>query len=309
MLGQSESFMLTTVNRVPFVYLNGTICESHKARISIYDRGFLYGDGVFETVRVYNGRPFCLEEHMERLENSARGIQLSLPPVLCSSTAVAQIIRDLLKRNGLTDATIRIVVTRGENRDLGYAHSLATEPTLAIIARPLPADILEVQSRGVRVIVSSVRRVSIDALSPHIKSNNVLNNILAYLETEATGAYEAIMLNHDGYVAEGTRSNVFIVKNGIVKTPPLSAGILSGVTRSVVMKLAGEEPQVTVAEELFGVTELQGADEVFLTHTTMEIVPVVQIGETRIGQGIPGYLTTEFQQRFRTYVQKWLGGT
>jgi branched-chain amino acid aminotransferase len=276
------------------VYINGELYEKENARISVYDHGLLYGDGVFEGIRAYNGRIFRCKEHVDRLFASARAIALEIP---MSKEEVADAMRATLDANGLTDAYIRLVVTRGVGT-LGLDPYECSEPQVIIITDSVSLYPREYYEKGLELVTVSTLRNHPNALNPRIKSLNYLNNILAKIECLQAGVIEAIMLNKEGYVAECTGDNIFIVKDGKLLTPPVHAGILEGITRDVVMELA-REAGIGALERDMTRFDLYVADECFLTGTAAEIIPVVRIDSRDIGDGTPGPLTLKLLAMFR----------
>ncbi len=270
----------------PKVYINGKLFPKEEARVSVFDHGFLYGDGVFEGIRCYNGNVFKLTEHIDRLCNSAKSISLEL---LLTKEELKNAVIDTLKANNLEDSYIRMIVTRGVGK-LGLDPFNCTESQLIIITDSIQLYSEELYKKGLdAVIVKTIRNHS-KALNPTVKSMNYLNNILAKIECINAGAAEGIMLNADGYVAECTGDNIFIVKNGAILTPPVSAGILVGITRNVVIELANEAG-ITVREEQLIPDDLYNADECFLTGTAAEIIPVANIDGRKVATGEPGKIT------------------
>jgi branched-chain amino acid aminotransferase len=277
------------------VYVNGQILPEDRASVSVFDHGFLYGEGIYETLRTYDRRPFLLGRHLERLRNSARLMALDVP---CSDDALARAIDETMAAHtALDEAYIRILVTRGVG-ELSYSLTACATPTLVIIVKPLPPMPERVFTEGIRLAVVRVRRNHPDALNPMIKSNNLLNNALAMQEAYRRGADEALMLNQAGDLAECSQSNVFLVHGGEVATPPLSAGLLPGVTRAFVLEIAGDI-RVPAAERRLTLDDLAGADEVFVTGTTREVTPVVMVDDRSIGGGVPGPVTNRLLQAFR----------
>ncbi len=280
------------------VYLNGELVPAEEAKVSVFDHGVLYGDGVFEGIRAYNGRVFRLQQHLERLYDSARAIMLSIPLTIEELT---EAILETCRANELTDAYIRLVVTRGPG-DLGLDPRKCPKPTVFIIADRIELYPEEYYEKGLEVITCVTRRNSPDALDPAIKSLNYLNNILAKLETVRAGVPEGIMLSSNGYVAECTGDNIFLVRDDHVITPPISVGNLRGITRQVVMELLagmGIETQ----EELFRLLEVYNAKEIFLTGTAAEVAPVVKVDGRAIGGGAPGPLTRKLREKFHQLTQ------
>jgi len=262
------------------VYIDGKYYSKSEAKISVYDHGFLYGDGVFEGIRAYDGYVFKLEEHLTRLYNSAKSISLKIP---LSREEFREAILETIRRNNYKDAYIRVVVTRGHG-DLGLNPVKCPNPSVIVIVDYIPPLYEGINATAV---VAATRRNNPDALDPQIKSLNYLNNILAKIEANRAGVDEAIMLNHHGTICEGTSDNLFIVKNGVLMTPPLSDGALGGITRDTVLELA-KELKIPVEERSMTVHELMSADEAFLTGTAAEIGPLVEVNGQKIGDGEPG---------------------
>ncbi len=275
------------------VFISGKFYDKEDAKISVFDHGLLYGDGVFEGIRSYGGKPFCLEEHLDRLYDSARAIRLQIP---MSRQELAEAIRETVRINGIQDGYIRVLVTRGIG-DLGLDPNKTANPQVIIIADHIQLYPEELYEKGLRIVTVSTVRNHPNALSPRIKSLNYLNNILAQMEATDAGAAEALMLNHLGEVAECSGDNIFIVKDGALYTPPKTAGILVGITRNLVMKLARQ-----AGHEVYETTlvrhDIYTADECFLTGTAAEIVPVVECDGRVIGDGKPGPVTRELRARF-----------
>jgi len=275
------------------VYINGELVPKEEAKVSVFDHGFLYGDGVFEGIRVYDGRVFKLDEHVDRLYDSARAIMLEIP---MSKEEMKEAIIETVRANGLRDAYIRVVVSRGEG-DLGLDPEKCPEPNVVIIVEPMDPLYGDLYERGIRVITSSIRRIPPESLDPKIKSCNYLNNILAKIQANLAGVEEAIMLDHEGYVAEGTGDNIFVVENGEVFTPPDDT-VLRGITRQTVMEIC-EELGIPVREKRITLGELYSADEVFLTGTAAEVAPVREVDGRKIGDECPGPVTRKIMKRFR----------
>lgn len=275
------------------IYIDGEFYEREDAKISVFDHGLLYGDGVFEGIRFYAGRVFQLDEHIRRLLDSARAIALDIPlaaPEL--SAAVLQTIR----ANGLTDGYVRLVVTRGTG-DLGLNPLLCPKPTVIIIASKITLYAPDKYENGLSVVTCSTRRIPHGALSPMVKSLNYLNNVLAKLEAIQAGAGEGLMLNEQGYVAECTGDNIFILRDGLLRTPPISSGALAGVTRAVAIRLAREAGHTVIEPELTRY-DIFTAEECFLTGTAAEIIPVVCLDGRQIADGKPGPVTRELISAF-----------
>jgi branched-chain amino acid aminotransferase len=285
-----------------WIFLNDRFVEKEQARISVFDHGFLYGDGVYETLRAYEGRIFLMERHLARLRQSCDLIGL-VPPI--GDDAWMAIITEILGRNALKDAGLRLTISRGEG-ELGIDPALCASPTVVVIAKafvPYPAGMRE---QGVRLQLVSVRRNPRSAQSPQIKSLSFLNNILAKQEAVQTGAYDALMLNMDGHVTECTTSNVFFVVNHRLHTPSVDCGILEGITREVVIDLAGDLG-IEVEEGAYAPEAMLQADECFMTNTGLEVMAVSQIGEHSIGQGTCGPLTMELWRAFQGNLNRYLG--
>lgn len=280
------------------IYINGQIVPQEDAKISVFDHGLLYGDGVFEGIRAYNGKIFTLDEHLDRLYDSATAISLKIP---ITKAEMAEAIKKTMKANNLPDSYIRLVVTRGVGK-LGLDPNKCATPQIIIITDTIELYPKALYEKGLDIVTVTTIRNHFSALDPKIKSLNYLNNILAKIESIQAGAGEALMLNKDGYVAECAGDNVFIFKNNILRTPPSSAGILVGITRNVVMKLA-IEMGLQVKEELMTRYDLYIADECFLTGTAAEIIPVVKIDGRTIGTGKPGKLTLDLLKRYRDLTQ------
>lgn len=281
-----------------WVYLNGEYIPKDEAKISVFDHGFLYGDGVFEGIRAYSGKVFKLDEHIERLFSSAKAISLKMP---ISPFELRVKIVEALRKNELRDAYIRVVVSRGKG-DLGLDPDKCLHAQLIIITDKISIYPEKLYEQGLEIVTSSTRRINCSALDPRIKSLNYLNNILAKLEATAQGAAEAIMLNDDGYVAECTGDNLFIVQKDILITPPTWAGILKGITRDVVIELARAE-NIVVDEQAFSLFSVYTSDECFLTGTAAEIIPVAKVDGKCIGDGKVGTITKQLIEKFRYLTQ------
>jgi branched-chain amino acid aminotransferase len=279
------------------IYLDGNFVDAADAKVSVFDHGLLYGDGVFEGIRLYGGNIFRLDEHLERLEYSAKAIMLNLP---LTRRELSEATCETCRQNGLTDAYIRLVVTRGPG-DLGLAPWLCPKPTLFIIASKIALYPQEHYDNGLAIVTVPTRRINAAALPPTVKSLNYLNNILGKIEARQFGALEAIMLNDQGYVAECTADNVFIVHKGEVITPAASQGALKGITRSAIFDIA-QELKVTVREANLTRYDVWCADECFLTGSGAEVVPVVKLDGRVIGSGKPGSVTQQVLASFRRRV-------
>jgi branched-chain amino acid aminotransferase len=276
------------------IYIDGNFHDQAEAKISVFDHGLLYGDGVFEGIRFYNDRVFRLEEHVDRLWDSARAIALDIP--MSKSELVAATL-ETIRQNDLHDGYIRLVVTRGVG-SLGLSPDSCRRPSIIIIAATIALYPEELYQKGLTMVTCSTRRTPPAALSPRVKSLNYLSNILGKLEAQNAGAGEGLMLNEQGYVSECTGDNIFIVKKGDISTPHLSSGILAGVTRAVVFELAEKLGIRTVERELIR-HDVYTADECFLTGTAAEVIPAVQLDRRLIGHGQPGPITLQLIESFR----------
>jgi len=279
------------------VWIDGELVSAADAKVSVFDHCLLYGDGVFEGIRVYNGRIFKEREHIERLFLSSKAIRLDMP---MTREEVSRAMHDALEANGITgDGYIRLIVTRGLGA-LGIAITKAACPSVIVIAATISLYPPDVYERGLRCITSSVMRTPPNALSPRIKTCNYLNNIMAKCEAMDAGADEAVMLNHAGHVAECTGDNLFIVRDDKLYTPPTSSGILEGITRAVAIELARKRGH-HVEEKMLLCFDIYSADECFLTGTAAEIVPVVSLDRRVIGTGKPGPVTRQLMEDFIAY--------
>ncbi len=275
------------------VFINGEFFDKENAKVSVFDHGLLYGDGVFEGIRSYGGKIFRLEQHLERLWNSARAIWLEIP---MSQEEVAEAANETLRVNGLDDGYLRVVVTRGAGT-LGLDPDRCINPQVIIIADRISLYPQEFYTNGLELVTVSTIRNHPAALNPRIKSLNYLNNILAKIEGQQAGCVEALMLNHKGEVAECTGDNIFLVRNGVLLTPPCDAGILEGITRQAVIDLA-EKSGRKVQRVALTRHDVYIADECFLTGTAAEVVPVVKVDRRVIGTGKPGSVTNDLKERF-----------
>jgi len=276
------------------IYISGTLYAKEDAKISVYDHGLLYGDGVFEGMRAYGGKVFRLKQHLKRLWNSAQAIWLAIP---MTPEAMAQAVNDTLAANKLSDAYIRLVVTRGAGT-LGLDPNRTSDPQVIIITDSIALYPQEFYTQGLELVTASTIRNHPAALSPRIKSLNYLNNILAKIEGLKAGCVEALMLNHKGEVAECTGDNIFVVRGRELATPPCDAGILEGITREAVMEL-GREAGLEVREAALTRHDIYVADECFLTGSAAEVVPVVRLDNRVLGSGKPGPVTRDLIERFR----------
>ena len=280
------------------IYLDGEFVNEENAKVSVFDHGVLYGDGIFEGIRAYNGRVFKLKEHVDRLFSGARAIMLE-PPV--NKEEMQEIVLETLRQNNLRDAYIRLVITRGKG-DLGLDPDKCPRPTLFCIAAGIQMYPEELYQKGMEVVTVPTRRNAPEACNPQMKSLNYLNSILAKLEAKLAGVEEAIMMNNEGYVAEATGDNIFIVRGGELITPPAFLGILEGITRNSVMELAAKK-NIPVKEGIFTRYDIYSAQECFLTGTAAEIIPVVKVDGRIIGDGKPGPITTALIKDYRELTQ------
>ena len=280
------------------VYIDGQFFAKNDAKISVFDHGLLYGDGVFEGIRSYNGRVFKLDEHLKRLYESAKAILLNIS---LSTEEMEVAVLATLRENNLRDAYIRLIVTRGEG-DLGLDTDKCTKSSTIIIADAIELYPSEFYKNGLEIVTVAATRNYAEAVNPRIKSLNYLNNILAKFEGKLAGVVEALMLNTAGQVVECTGDNVFFVKDDIIVTPPTHVGILEGITRNAVIDLARER-DYTVEEKVFTRHDLYMADECFLTGTAAEVIPVVMIDKRVIGEGIPGTITQILMDKFHQLTQ------
>ena len=280
------------------IFIDGQYYDEQNAKISVFDHGLLYGDGIFEGIRAYNGRVFRLKEHIDRLFYSAKAILLNMP---MSHAEICKSVVETCRQNNIRDGYIRLLVTRGAG-GLGLNPNKCKSPSVIVIADKIQLYPVEYYEKGLTIITVPTTRNLHSALNPAIKSLNYLNNILAKIEANNGGCEEAIMLNAEGFVAECTGDNIFIVKGNQLFTPPLSAGALYGITRGVVMDLA-RHAGLQVSEPNLTRYDLFNADECFLTGTGAEVVPVVKIDGRVIGSGIPGPRTRELVKKYHELVQ------
>jgi len=280
------------------VYVDGKYCDKRDAKVSVFDHGLLYGDGVFEGIRAYNGRVFKLKEHIDRLFYSAHAILLQIP---LSHADMTRAVVETCRRNRIRDGYVRLVVTRGEGT-LGLNPNRCKNASVIIIADKIQLYPEEFYKNGLTIVTVPTTRNLHSALNPAIKSLNYLNNILAKIEANNSGCEEAVMLNAEGFVAECTGDNLFIVKQGRLETPPLTAGALYGITRQTVIDLAAEEG-LAVSEPNLTRYDLFNADECFLTGTGAEIIPVVKIDGRAIGTGRPGPVTRRLVEKYHALTQ------
>jgi len=289
--------MAATVN------VNGRVFDQEHAVVSVFDHGFLYGEGVYETLRTYNGQPFLFDRHMRRLRKSAEMLTLAVP---ITNAEIDTRFRETVRAAGLGDspsreAYIRILVTRGVG-ELSYDPAACPTPSIVVIVKPHVAPGADVFERGVRVALVEIVRNHPGSVSPLIKSNNLLNNALGMQEAARRGGFEGVMRNYRGELAECTQSNLFVVKDGAALTPPIDAGLLPGITREFLFEI-GADAGIPVREAVLKDADLFGADEAFLTSSTREVVPIVQVDDRQIGAGIPGPITRSLLDGFRRQAQ------
>lgn len=276
------------------IYLDGKYVPEEEAVVSVFDHGLLYGDGIFEGIRAYHNHVFKLSEHLERLYESARTLTLEIP---ISMEEMQEVVLETLRRNNLRDAYIRLVVTRGRG-DLGLDPRKCKRATVFCIAASIQLYPEELYEKGLEMVTVATRRNIPEACNPRVKSLNYLNNIYAKIEANLAGVPEAIMLNQEGYVAEATGDNIFLVKKGKLVTPPIHVGLLEGVTRNTVMNLARDRG-IEVVERVFTRHDVYIADECFLTGTAAELIPCVKVDGRPIGDGQPGPVFRELLHDFR----------
>jgi branched-chain amino acid aminotransferase len=281
------------------IYINGKLYDKNNAKISVYDHGLLYGDGVFEGIRIYGGKVFRLRQHIDRLYDSARAIALDIP---MSREEMIEAVLNTVKVNQRKDGYIRLVVTRGAG-SLGLDPRKTTDPQIIIITDDISLYPRELYESGLEIVTAATIRNHPNALNPRIKSLNYLNNIMAKVEGIQAGCVEALMLNHQGEVAECTGDNIFLVKNGELRTPPVDAGILEGVTRNAVIELAQAE-DIPVREMTLTRHDVYTADECFLTGTAAEVIPVVKCDGRQLGNGKPGPITRKLRERFQALTRQ-----
>jgi branched-chain amino acid aminotransferase len=276
------------------IYIDGKFYSEANAKVSVFDHGLLYGDGIFEGIRFYNGRVFRLEEHLARLWDSARSICLEIP---MSVREMEGAVLETIRENDLRDGYIRLLVTRGVG-NLGLNPAQCNRPSVIIITAQIALYPESVYRNGLTVVTCATRRTNPASLNPAVKSLNYLNNVMARIEANLAGADEALMLNDEGYVAECTADNVFILKKGQLFTPPITAGALRGITRAVALEIASELG-IKIHETNITRHDVFIADECFLTGTAAEVIPVIKVDGRKIGNGKPGPITTRLVARFR----------
>ena len=278
------------------IWIDGKLLPEEEAKIGVLDHGLLYGDGCFEGIRVYNGRIFKLQSHLERMWQSAERIRLDLP---FTHEVIADAVRETVAVNGITNGYVRLVFTRGVGT-LGLHPFLCPKPSVFVIADTIKLYPPELYEEGMKIIVADRPRIPRECLDPQIKSLNYLNNILAKIEAIDAGVLEALMLNIDGWVSECTGDNIFVVKDGRLSTPPVDAGILDGITRRFVMNELCPALGLPIEERMMRLEEVLDADEVFLTGTAAEVIGVSRVGDHVIGGGGVGSITTRLVQEFRS---------
>jgi branched-chain amino acid aminotransferase len=269
------------------VCLNGQFVSKEDAKVSIFDHGYLFGDGIFETLRAYGGSIFRLKQHLDRLWRSAQYFHLRIP---CSQDKLGELSRQTLKHSGLQDAYLRITISRGVG-DRGIDPEACKSPTVSVIVKDLPRYPAECYQKGADTKILSVRKIADDALSSQVKGCNYQNNILGKIELNQAGLIEGFLLNSRGFVAEGTVSNVFVVAKGTLRTPSVSSGCLEGITRNAVIEIAREQYGIRVEEKELTRYDLYTADECFMTNTIIEVMPVCSVDGRQIGVSIPGAMT------------------
>jgi branched-chain amino acid aminotransferase len=283
-----------------FVAINGHLCRPEEAKISVFDRGFLYGDGIYEVTRSYGRVLFALEEHIDRLYNSARLIALDIG---YEKTGLIKELYRLYKQVNRDDIYMRVIITRGEGQ-ISLDPAAATKPNMVVIFKDLPPIDAKLYDTGVDVITASIQRNPKKSLDPNIKSGNYLNNILAMAEAKKQGAYDALMVNREGHVTEGTTWNVLMVKGGVVVTPPDEADILHGITRKILKKLC-KQNDILWQERFFAPDELKAADEVFLSSSLREVLPIRSVDGKSIGNGKPGPVAERLAGIYKQYVREY----
>jgi branched-chain amino acid aminotransferase len=282
----------------PRIWINGKLYDKADAKISVYDHGLLYGDGVFEGIRIYAGKVFRLQEHIERLYDSARAIYLEIP---ISTRQMIEAVESTVRANAKQEGYIRLIVTRGAGT-LGLDPRKTSDPQIIIIVDDIVMYPQELYDNGMEIVTASTVRNHAGALDPRIKSLNYLNNIMAKVEGIRAGCHEALMLNLKGEVAECTGDNIFVVKHGVLKTPPLDAGVLAGVTRGAVLELA-RAAGILVQEPPLTRHDVYTADECFLSGTAAEVIPIVKVDGRPIGNGKPGPVTRQLREAFHGLVR------
>ncbi|KKO51874.1 branched-chain-amino-acid transaminase [Paenibacillus sp. DMB20] len=282
-----------------WIYLDGEFVTKENAKVSVFDHGFLYGDGIFEGIRVYNGNIFKCNEHLDRLYDSAKSIDLVIP---LAYDEMLEAMAETIRRNDMRNGYIRLIVSRGPG-NLGLDPRRCPQPTVLIIVEQLAIYSEEAYLNGLRAVSVAQRRNLPDALNPKIKSLNYLNNVLVKIQSNFAGVDEAIMMNAQGYVTEGSGDNIFIVKNGVITTPPCYLGALEGITRQAIIELCGKL-EIPLKEEPFSMHDVYIADEVFFTGTAAEVIAAREIDGRIIGSGQAGPITLQLLEEFRKIVDK-----
>jgi branched-chain amino acid aminotransferase len=282
------------------VFLNGQFVSKEDAKVSIFDHGYLFGDGIFETLRAYGGSIFRLRQHLDRLWRSAQYFHLSIP---CSKDELGELSRKALNQSGLQDAYLRITLSRGIG-ERGIDPDACKSPTVSVIVKDLSRYPAEYYQKGADTKILSVRKIADDALSNQVKGCNYQNNILGKIELNQAGMIEGFLLNTRGFVAEGTVSNIFVIARGVLRTPSVSSGCLEGITRNAVMEIAREQYGIPVEEKELTRYDLYTADECFMTNTIMEIMPVRSVDGRQIGGSIPGGMTQLLTRGFQELIKQ-----
>jgi branched-chain amino acid aminotransferase len=281
------------------IWMDGRLVPREQATVSVFDHGLLYGDGIFEGIRVYNRRIFRLEQHLDRLWDSAKAIALEIP---MDRVAMVEALRTTIKANEKADGYIRLVVTRGAG-DLGLDPTKCPKPTVFIIVTDIQVYPAELYTRGIKVITSATRQISHDAFDPRVKSLNYLKNVLAKIDASRAGAQEAILMNAEGFVGECTADNLFVVKNGALLTPSPQDGALEGITRGALLELAGEA-RIPAREQRLTRYDVYTADECFLSGTGAEVMPIAEVDGRKIGTTTPGRVTKQLSDAFHALVRR-----
>jgi branched-chain amino acid aminotransferase len=277
------------------VSINGQITDGNSAKVPVLDHGFLFGEGIYETLRTYNHQPFLLDRHLDRLRVSADGIGLSVP--LTDQEFIQRIEATMARSNVSIERYIRLLITRGVG-ELNYDPLLCKNPTVVIIIKPHPETAAKILERGITIVVSSILRNHPRSVNPRIKSNNLLNNALAMQEALRNGADEALMHNHRGEIAECAQANLFIVRDGEAITPSIETGLLEGVTRNFIFEV-GHTIGIPVRSDVLHDSDLETADEIFITSSTREVLPVTTVDGRPVGKGLPGPITQNLADAFR----------
>ena len=295
---------LPTANIKKVININGRVFSPEEAKISVFDRGFLFGDSIYEVARTYEGIPFLLQDHLDRLWKSASRLEM---PLLYDQDQISAEVNKTLAELGVEESYFRIVITRGEG-DISLDPGEEIKNNLIIIAQehlPYPTWWYE---KGVHVVITNVIRVSKESVDPNVKSGNYLNNVMAFMQARREKAFDSIMLNSNGFVTQGTTSNIWIVKNNTIKTPPLQAGILEGITRKTLLQLAKTDDDLAIEQVNFTAEELINADECFMTSTMKEIVPITQVDNSPIGAGTVGQMTVKLHSLYSNFVKRTVEG-